>query len=160
MSRRSSGDAMTAVPAATPAPSAPLHPAPHRDRVSGWSTLAGLTLGPLAWLVQLTLNVALASAACYPNDAPLPLPAWSGLAPVLWLAEILALALCALGGWLAWRNWRASSGERPGTGHVLLGSGDGRTRFLAMAGMLTSALFLLAVGFAVISTAAAPGCGG
>ena len=151
---------MTAVPASTPAPATPSHPAPHRDRVSGGSALAGMTLGPLGWFVQLSLNVALASAACYPKDVPLPQPAWSGLSPVLWGVELLALALCALGGWFAWRNWRNSSGERPGTAHVLLGSGDGRTRFLAMAGMLTSALFLLAVGFAVISTAAGPACGG
>jgi hypothetical protein len=151
---------MTAVPAATPAPSAPLQSASQRDRVSGWSTAAGLGLGPLAWFVQLSLNVALASAACYPKDIPLPLPAWSGLAPVLWLAELVALVLCVLGGWLAWRNWRRSTGERPAAGHAPSGNGDGRTCFLALAGMLTSALFLLAIGFAVISTAIGPGCGG
>ncbi|MFC5499709.1 hypothetical protein ACFPOE_19355 [Caenimonas terrae] len=151
---------MSQLVSSLPASEQPSHPAPHRERVSALSALLGLLLAPLAWFLQLSLNVALASQACFPKDMPLDAPVMRGLLPLAAGAEVAALVLAAVGGWLAWRNWQRTSGERPGPVHHLIESGDGRTRFLALSGMMTSGLFLLAVLFDAVALSAAPVCGG
>jgi len=123
------------------------HPAPHRDLVPGWLIGFGLFAGPAAWSVQSLLDVALAGYACYPKDEPLAAPLWSGLPTALASANVVAIVVCVLGGIAAWVAYRKSGAERPGSAHHLLESGDGRTRFLALAGVLTSVLFIVAVVF-------------
>jgi hypothetical protein len=143
-----------------PASEQPSHPAPHRDRVSAWTTLLGLVLAPLAWFLQLTVNAGLASQACFPKDVPLSDPTLEGLLRLVALAAMGALVLAVAGGWLAWRNWRRTAGERPGPVHHLIESGDGRTRFLALAGVMASGLFAVAIVLAILAVIAGPLCGG
>jgi len=128
------------------------HPAPHRDRVPGWQTGVGLFAAPAAWSVQSLLDVSLSGYACYPQDEPLATPIWSGLGTALAAANVVALLVCLIGGIVAWMAWRKSGAERPGSAHHLLESGDGRTRFLALAGVLTSLLFIVAVGFETVQS--------
>jgi hypothetical protein len=126
------------------------HPAPHRDRVPGWHVGVGLFAAPTAWSVQSLLDVGLSGYACYPKDEPLFTPIWSSLGTALLSANVVALVVCVFAGVVAWLAWRRSGSERPGSAHHLLESGDGRTRFLALAGVLTSVLFIVAVAFETV----------
>ena len=59
--------------------------------------------------------------------------------------------MAIIGGSVALRSWRKTFDERADSTHHLLDRGAGRTRFMAMAGMLTSALFLIALVFGTIA---------
>ncbi len=136
------------------------HPSPHRHRVSRWSIWFGLLGAPLAWCLQELVNVSLAGYACYPHDVPLALPLWPHLTSISMWVEIVALVVCIAAFIVAFSNWRRTRDEKPGDAHRLLGSGDGRTRFMAMTGILTSVLFFVATGLATFNLAGVPPCGG
>lgn len=136
------------------------HPAPHRARVRAWSLWFAIAGAPLAWLMQLVVNAVLAGNACYPHDVPLAQPAWPQLLQVSAGVEVVALLICLAAGATAWRNWRRSHAEAPGDGHQAVASGDGRTRFMAMVGMLCSALFLGATALAFAFIGTVPPCAG
>jgi len=120
------------------------HPSPHREKVSLTALWTGLLLAPSAWFLQLAIDTPLLSQACYPKDEP-----HLGLLPVLsttvLVVDLLAFAAATAGFVIAWSCWRRTAGEKPGQGGNLIASGDGRSRFMAMAGMLTSALVGIAV---------------
>jgi hypothetical protein len=136
------------------------HPSPHRERVRPLALWFGIAASPLAWSLQLLVNAGLSARGCFPHDVPLAQPLWLPLTAVLAAIEAAALVLCVLGGLVAWRNWRRTHGERPGSAHHVLEAGDGRTRFMALIGLLCSGLFGLAVVFAAFVPALVPGCGG
>lgn len=121
------------------------HPSPHRGKVSLLALWTGLVLAPAAWFLQLTIDTPLLSQACYPRDEPLggPLPT---LSAVVLAVDLAALVAAVVGFVIAWRTWHHTRQEKPGRGQHLMASGEGRSRFMAMAGMLTSAL----VGIAVV----------
>jgi len=66
--------------------------------------------------------------------------------------------LAILGGLVSFRNWRLTFDEAPGSAHHLLDNGEGRTRFLAMFGILTSVLFALGLVFATAAVFLVPLC--
>ena len=101
-------------------------------------------LAPTAWVLQLTIDTTLLSQACYPHDVPL-VGALPTLMPVVLAVDAASLVLTLLAAVLAWRNWHRTAGEKAGGGHQLLDSGDGRTRFMAMAGLLVCALIALSI---------------
>lgn len=91
---------------------------------------AGVLAGPLAWAVQLQAVYALAAPAC-----------GTGRLWPLHLTAAACLLVAAGGGWAAWRAWRAVGGwpdpsDDPATG---------RTRLMAVLGMMTGVLFSLAI---------------
>jgi len=134
------------------------HPAPHRAKASLWSLWVGLLLAPVAWYVQLTIDTALLGNACDAANTPHA----SGMASVLAMVlatDVAALALTALAAMFAWRNWHRTSREQAGGGHQLLASGAGRTRFMAMAGLLTCGLIALAVVYSLASHLLLRECG-
>lgn len=143
--------------AATPPQSE--HPSPLRKRVSGAAIGFGLCAAPLAWSLQVVVNASSAGHACNPINTALSMPQWPFLHLVVLSIDVAALAICLIAGLVAWNSWRKSSDEKPGSGHHLLATGDGRTRFMAMAGMLTSGLFFIAVSFATLNLLAVTGCG-
>ena len=126
------------------------HPSPHRARVGVWSLWFAILAAPAVWLLQLLINSSFAGIACYPHDVPLAQPAWPLLFSASSTVEIIALLVCAAGGLAGWRNWQHSRGE----------SGDGRTRFMSIVGIMSSVLFLVgtAVAFAYVLTV--PPCAG
>jgi len=120
------------------------HPSPHRDKTSPLALFTGLLLAPLAWFIQLCIETPLLSARCYPHEQPFsgPVPeisAWVLLVDAL----TLLLTICSFA--VSWRSWCRTHREKPGDRERLLGSGDGRTRFMAMSGMLSSGLITVAV---------------
>lgn len=134
------------------------HPAPHRYRVGLTALFFGLAAAPVAWNAQLLFSVALSAHACYPRDVPLLLPIWSKLWGILLVIGGIGIVLAIAGGLVSWRNWRRTFEEAAGSAHHLLDVGEGRTRFLAMFGMLTSFLFTLALLFATAGVFVVPLC--
>jgi hypothetical protein len=139
-------------------PSSARHPSPQRHRVGLAALFFGLAAAPLGWNVQLLLSTALSGHACYPRDVPLAVPAWSGTWGVLLAIGVAGLALAAAGGLVSWRNWRRTRGESAGAAERLFEVGEGRTRFLAMFGLLASFLFAIGIVFATAGVLLVPLC--
>jgi hypothetical protein len=109
----------------------PRHPSPQREGLSSWLLLFALAGGPAAWGAQLLAAYGLASLACGQiARSPSASPGW--IEGVSAATVVLALA-AALAGWNA---WRATREERGGRGVRLLETGEGRTRFLGLAGLM------------------------
>ncbi len=151
---------MNVIADAASAPRRQPHPSPHRGRVGRWTTWFAILGAPLAWNLQLLINATLVSHGCYPHDVPLATPLWHHLGTVSASVEAVALAICIAAGVAGWRNWSRTRDEKQGDLHHVVESGDGRTRFMALVGMMTSALFLVATAFATLNLAAVPQCGG
>jgi hypothetical protein len=90
----------------------------------------GVLLAPTAFLANLELGYLAVRPACL-----------SGSSLVLHLVHAACLLAAAGGGWVAWRNWRNAGGAWSGEG----GSPESRSRFLAVLGIATSALFGLTI---------------
>jgi len=118
----------------------------------------GISAAPAAWDAQLLFNTAFSGHACYPRDVLLNTPLWLHLWPILAAISIGAIVISIAGGIVAFRSWWQTREEKPGSGHHLLDAGEGRTRFLAMFGILTSALFLVAILFATAILFLVPLC--
>jgi len=144
----------------TPALQQHPHPAPHRGRISLFAIWFSILAGPLVWSLQQVINAGLAAHSCYPHDEPVSAPIWSAMAKGATWVELIACLVCVIGAVVAWRSWRRTRTERSGSAHHLIEAGDGRSRFMAMVGLLSSSLFLLAVLFAAVSFWIVPGCGG
>lgn len=121
--------------------SAVAHPASARGRVSWLIVAFGLVVAPVAWLVQLNASVVLGSKQCGGEPAGWHL----AIVGVGIAAAVLALAALAS----AASAWSRTHAEGPGDHHVALTSGHGRTRFLALSGIIFSCMFLVAVIFAL-----------
>jgi hypothetical protein len=107
------------------------------------------------------LSYGVTSYVCFPFDEPVaPTPsAWSGLWPAL-LASSAAFLLLALSGvWIALRAWRATRDEKGGSRSALLQIGEGRSRFLALCGLLAGGLFCLAIVFDLAVALSLRSCG-
>jgi hypothetical protein len=128
------------------------HPAPERSHVRAGVLWFGLFGGPVAWSVQTLVNLSVASHACYPQLFPVDVPATSGLRGIVFVVSILAVLVSVAAAFAAWRAWQftrhehqQSSGKatQHRAGAAVLETGEGRTRFMALAGVLTSTTFVL-----------------
>jgi hypothetical protein len=137
------------------------HPAPHRARVRLGLIAFGLMAAPLAWGAQLVINYALASHACFPGGRPLQSVAlgWGAVWSVLFVVELITLAIALAGAAAAHRSWRATRAESYGNTEEMTEAGRGRTRFLSLWGLMTSLGFSVAIGFSLIGLFAVPLCG-
>jgi hypothetical protein len=121
------------------------HPAPAEHRVALAALWFGLFGAPTIWSIQLMLNYALVAHACYPASEPLSAPVFGGLRGTVIAASVVALAIALSAAATAWRSWSATRHEHHGGEEALLEVGEGRTRFMALAGLLVSGLFILGV---------------
>ena len=135
------------------------HPAPHRHNVPLAVLVFGLAAAPLAWIAQTSLNYLVASRACYPFDARKLQVVVDGLWPLVIIAALVALAVGIIAAMVSWRAWRATREEHHGGGHQAIEVAEGRTRFLALAGVMLSALFVAAVVFNAVGLFVVPPCG-
>ena len=134
------------------------HPSPHRATTSVGGLLYGLMAAPLAWATEQLANSALAQEACFPLTRPLVAPEFHGLVAYQSAVVVLSLIVSASGAFVAWRAWQATRKERPGNHHELLAIGEGRSRFMAFAGLLTSIGAIVATLFSVIALLLVPAC--
>ena len=138
------------------------HPAPHRDRVSGAKVLFGLLGSPVAWFLQLNAGFALASSPCFANYQRLLAPpgnlGWTHAAMV---AALVAATIAALAAYLvSWRTFERTRDEKAGDHQHLMETGAGRTRFLALWGMILSAGFAVATLVTGVAFIVLPRCAG
>ena len=129
------------------------HPAPDRARIGLPGLWFGIFGGPAAWSVQALANLAVSSHACYPRAVPLSAPVVPGLQGIVFATSLIAVIVCIAATSVAARNWRQSRHERQestglGQAHApsaaLAETGEGRTRFMALSGVIASATFLVA----------------
>jgi hypothetical protein len=90
----------------------------------------GVLTAPLAFLLHLEVNYALVTQLCQ-STHKLSLP----------LITLLTLVISAGGGFVAWLNWKEAGRKWPGEA----GSVTERSRFMAVVGLLISALIILAL---------------
>lgn len=130
------------------------HPAPARGEVGLGALWFGLFGAPGAWSVQLLVDYAVAAHTCFPRLYPLAIPTigHGGLRATTVVVSVVFLAIGVLAGLTALRSWRATRHETGGHGHWALDTGEGRTRFMAMSGLITSAIFVIAM---LVNTASA-----
>jgi hypothetical protein len=137
------------------------HPAPHRDRVALAELGFSLAAAPLAWGAQLVLSYGLASHVCFGGSAPRGGQAahWTAAMSLLLATQLVALAIALIGAAMAYRLWRATRREVSDEPHEMIEAGRGRTRFLALWGLMTSLGFAGAILFGVIGSLLVPLCG-
>ncbi|MEA2839145.1 MAG: hypothetical protein QOF41_475 [Methylobacteriaceae bacterium] len=137
------------------------HPAPHRERVHLAVLLFGAFVGPIVWALHLFANTAIAGQVCYPGPVPrlTPSPAEAALRLLLGLSGVVAIIIALIGAYVSYRSWRATREEREGSHHHLIEVGEGRTRFLAFAGMFMSLGFALVIFCDTVSVLLVQACG-
>ncbi|MEO8878886.1 MAG: hypothetical protein ABI446_00665 [Gemmatimonadaceae bacterium] len=127
-----------------------------------------LGVAPVAWGVQTIANLSLSSHACFPRLVPLDVPMMSSLGTMLFAISVGAVLASAFATVLAVRNWRTSrdehqqhSGAASASSPVeaLAETGEGRTRFMAFAGVLASSTFLLACSIQIVTIIFITPCG-
>ncbi len=137
-------------------------PAPEGDRLGLGQMAFAIVAAPLAWFVLVCAGEALASEPCFPGAyryaVPLAGLQWTWPALIALLALCVLVAVAALG--VSWRMYAATRSEEAGKHAGLLDEGTGRSRFMALWGLLYSAGFCVATLFSLASYIALPRCGG
>jgi nicotinamide riboside transporter PnuC len=111
--------------AAAPGPAAQ-----YWDDVGLQKVVAGILLGPLAWLLDLEVSYALVKWTCQ-HDARM----------LLWMISAASLSLIAWSTWLSGSSWvRLRRRAREDGARV-----EDRSYFLAITGLATNALFALLI---------------
>jgi len=138
------------------------HPAPQAGRVKLHESLFALFGGPIAWYVQLCGGYALASEPCFRGGhrtlAPIPALHWTWPAMILLMIAAVAIALVSL--LVSWRAFKRTREEVRGDARQLMEAGAGRTRFLALWGMLLGGGFALAAAITGVAFMTVPRCAG
>jgi hypothetical protein len=90
----------------------------------------GILAGPIAWAADLTVSYALVPWVCASRQISL-----------LHLITLLSILAVAAGAWVSWLGFQHAREDLPGDG----GRPRQRARFMAVIGLTSSALFLLAI---------------
>lgn len=123
----------------------PGHPAPARNSVGLLPLWFGLFGAAAAWSVQEIVDYSIAAHTCYPRLYPLDAPT-VGRGALWGITIAVSVAMLAVGiaaGLSAVHAWRQTREETGGHSSWALDTGEGRTRFMAMSGLLTSVVFVL-----------------
>jgi hypothetical protein len=123
-------------------------PPRHRSLLQVLIALFG---APAAWLAQMSLSEPIAAYTCYPQQVPLSAPLWVELPAILAAISLACLAAGLFSAYVAWIFWRQSAG----TGMAISQGNDspsavidgGQNRFLAVIGLMSSSLFVIAILF-------------
>lgn len=117
------------------------------EQESRWRLAAlwfGFLAGPAAWFAHLMIGYIVGAYLCQADAT------WA-----LHLFTLGAVAVCAVSGVVSWRLWRETGSVREPEGGGVLG----RTRFMALSGVVLSALFALIVVTAGLSNVFLEPCG-
>jgi hypothetical protein len=96
--------------------------------------------------------------ACYGSNHPTVTDAPGALYTTLIVFDAVAIAVAILGGVVSWMSWNATQGEKSGGAHRALHTGEGRARFMALWGIMSSLWFLGAIVFSTIGSIVVPLC--
>lgn len=136
----------------------PSHPGPARGAVSGWALAFGLLAAPLAWSLDELASYIVAANECQLKGSGDATTMIRGDSPAYLVITVITVLIALAGLWVATQNWRKTRNEHPGSGHHLVALGEGRTRFVAMAGLMTSIGFTLGFLYVLLQMYAAPLC--
>lgn len=135
------------------------HPAPHRARVRAITLIFSAGAGPIFWLGQLILAYAISAQVCFNGDHPTTIASSAPLHAALLAFDVIAIAAAIVGGLVSYMCWRRVRHEVAGGHRHMIEAGEGRTRFMAMWGMLSNGCFLIAIIFEAIASFMVPLCG-
>ena len=121
------------------------HPAPRREVVPLATLWFGIFGAPAAWALQTIADYSLVAHYCYPSDMPLGAPTFGALRGVGIAVSAVVLVVVLLALATAFRSWREIRHGHDAEHHELAEVGEGRARFMALAGILLSFVFLFAV---------------
>jgi hypothetical protein len=116
----------------------------------------GLFAAPIGWALHLLVNYSIAGQNCV--GAVAASANARGAYSVILLIDLAAVILTVVAGLVAYDLWKKTKEEKVGDTHRLVQTGEGRTRFLALCGILTSTLFGLAVIVDVLGIVVGPTC--
>lgn len=128
----------------------PIGAAPETRSVKFITLLFGASAAPVFWIGQILLGYGFSAYACYPGDHPVVPEAAAPLYNLLMVFNTIALLAAFLGGLVSWWAWRRTS-EGADHRHILH-TGEGRDRFLAIWGLLSSLWFFFAILFNTIAS--------
>jgi hypothetical protein len=126
------------------------HPAPHRDRVRLGLLVFGLVAAPLLWLAQLILSYGFSALVCYGGDHPTTIASGGPVRTALLVLDAVALIVALAAAIVSFASWRTVRAEQQ--------FGEGRTRFMALWGIMSSVCFLGAIVFHSLASVMAPLC--
>jgi hypothetical protein len=137
------------------------HPAPkrHAMRIGEIFALFG---GPLAWFVQLNVGFALASQPCFTDGARTVVPRWTPDWTWTFMIAIMltACVVALLAALISWRAYARTVHEHQGDHRQVMEVGSGRTRFLALWGVLLGVGAALTTAMTAIAFFVLPRCAG
>jgi hypothetical protein len=118
----------------------------HRPMSRIWLGIFG---APVAWVIQMSLIEPIAAYTCYPHQVPLSAPLWADLPFILATISLACLAGGLFSGYIALDSWRRTGDSLTGALQEtqIIEVDEGQTRFLAMLGMMSSFLFIVAILF-------------
>ena len=126
-------------------PGMPGHAAPRRGLVPLSHLWFGIFGGPFVWAVQLLVDFALVAHFCYPNDTPIATPTFGGVRAVALVVSAICSLVSVAALFTALRSWRITRHGRECEHREVAEVGEGRARFMALAGLLVSGIFIYAV---------------
>jgi tetrahydromethanopterin S-methyltransferase subunit F len=119
--------------------------APRRGMVSLPVLWFGIFGAPAAWALQTIVDYSLVSHYCFPRQSPVRSPSFSGVRGTGFVVSSVVIVVVLVAMVTAFRSWRATRHGHSAKDNELLEVGGERTRFMAFAGLLLSAVFLFAV---------------
>jgi hypothetical protein len=134
------------------------HPSPHRHRVSFAALMFGMIAAPVFWLGHLMLSYGVSAVACYGSDHPTTIASATALRSALIVFDTIAIIVAMAGGIVSYMSWRRVRTEKEGGQRQALELGDGRARFMALWGIMSSLWFLGAILFSTIASVTVPLC--
>jgi hypothetical protein len=137
----------------------PDHLAPGRHTIKLWLLLFGLAAAPFAWSLAELVLYGIASYTCRMKTSGEEQTLTFGGSWWLWVVFAVTLAIAIAGCTVAIANWRKTRSELSGSGRHQQQPEKGRSRFLAMCGLLTSIGFLIGFVFLLNTLVMAPLCG-
>jgi hypothetical protein len=137
---------------------APSHPGPDRRKVGFWALMFGCCAAPIFWIGQMTLGYWMSAEVCYGGDHPTVTNAPGMLHLALLTFDAIAILAALAGGVVSWLSWRATRQEKKGGANQALHTGEGRARFMALWGIMSSLWFLGAIAFNTIASLMVPLC--
>lgn len=124
-------------------------------------TLLALFGAPGAWVMQIAVTPPIATYACYPHQFPLPAPLWPGLTAILATIGFVCLAGALFSGYIALTSWRSLGHYSKDTlnEQSFIQKDEGQARFLAMLGLMSSFVFIIAILFNTFAVLLIRSCG-
>ena len=118
--------------------------------------LFGLAVGPAAWIGQLVIGYGLSSYSCFPGDAPRSAPPPVAEHGLLLAVNLACVALALSGLLVSLAGLRRHRGDKTQDRATTNAAATpwGRSRFLAMCGVLSASAFAIAILFDTPSTLA------